>query len=79
MGRYRRKLVDPDVGVYRYDQLVVLRRTRMPAVLLEAGSIINREEELQMNSAERLDLISASLTTAVEMFCDRRRPDRLRR
>ena len=79
MGRYRRKLVDPNVGVYRYDQLVVLRRTRIPAVLLEAGSIINREEELQMNSAERLDLISASLTTAVEMFCDRRRPDRLRR
>ena len=51
----------------------------MPAVLLEAGSIINREEELQMNSAERLDLISASLTTAVEMFCDRRRPNRFRR
>ena len=79
MGRYRRKLVDPDVGVYRYDQLMVLRGTQMPAVLLEAGSIINREEELQMNSAERLDLISASLTTAVEMFCDRRRPDRFRR
>ena len=79
MGRYRRKLLDPDVGVYRYDQLIVLRETRMPAVLLEAGSIINREEELQMNSAERLDLISASLTTAVEMFCDRRRPDRFRR
>jgi N-acetylmuramoyl-L-alanine amidase len=79
MGRYRRKLLDPDVGVYRYDQLIVLRGTQMPAVLLEAGSIINREEELQMNSAERLDLISASLTTAVEMFCDRRRPDRFRR
>jgi len=42
----------------------------MPAVLFEAGSIINREEELQMNSAERLDLISASLTSAVEMFCN---------
>jgi N-acetylmuramoyl-L-alanine amidase len=79
MGRYRRKLVDPDVGVYRYDQLIVLRGTQMPAVLLEAGSIINREEELQMNSAERLDLISASLIRAVEMFCDRRRPERSRR
>jgi N-acetylmuramoyl-L-alanine amidase len=53
---------------------MVLRGTQMPAVLFEAGSIINREEELQMNSAERLDLISAALTTAVEMFCDRRRP-----
>jgi N-acetylmuramoyl-L-alanine amidase len=79
MGRYRRKLLDPDVGVYRYDQLIVLREARVPAVLFEAGSIINREEELQMNSAERLDLISASLTTAVEMFCNRRRPNRFRR
>jgi N-acetylmuramoyl-L-alanine amidase len=78
MGRYRHKLVDPDVGVYRYDQLVVLRGARMPAVLFEAGSIINREEELQMNSGERRDLISASLTSAVEMFCNRRRPNRFR-
>jgi N-acetylmuramoyl-L-alanine amidase len=78
MGRYQHKLIDPDVGVYRYDQLVVLRATRMPAVLFEAGSIINREEELQMNSGERRDLISASLTSAVEMFCNRRRPNRFR-
>jgi len=79
MGRYRHRLVDPDVGVYRYDHLVVLRGTRMPAVLLEAGSIVNREEELQMNSAERLDLISASVRAAVEAFCDRHRPNKVRR
>jgi len=79
MGRYQHELVDPDVGVYRYDQLIVLKGTQMPAVLFEAGSIINREEELQMNSAERLDLISASLRTAVEIFCNRRRPNRSRR
>jgi hypothetical protein len=30
----------------------------MPAVLLEAGSIINGDEELQMNSPERRDVIS---------------------
>jgi N-acetylmuramoyl-L-alanine amidase len=70
MGRYQRELVDPDVGVYRYDQLIVLKGTQMPAVLFEAGSIINREEELQMNSAERLDLISTSLRAAVKMFCN---------
>jgi N-acetylmuramoyl-L-alanine amidase len=70
MGRYQRELVDRDAGVYRYDQLIVLRKTQVPAVLFEAGSIINREEELQMNSAERLDLISASLRTAVKMFCN---------
>jgi N-acetylmuramoyl-L-alanine amidase len=45
MGHRRRKLVDATAGVYRYDQLIVLRRTRMPAVLLEAGSIVDRQEE----------------------------------
>ena len=42
MGHRRRILVDAEDGVYRYDQLIVLRQTKMPAVLLEAGSIVNR-------------------------------------
>jgi N-acetylmuramoyl-L-alanine amidase len=70
MGRYQRELVDREAGVYRFDQLIVLRKTQMPAVLFEAGSIINREEELVMNSAERFDLISASLKTSVRTFCN---------
>jgi N-acetylmuramoyl-L-alanine amidase len=74
MGRRQRQLVDPDAGVYRYDQLIVLKNTRMPAVLLEAGSIINRDEELMMESPERLSLITASATEAVDNFCAARRP-----
>ena len=50
MGRYRHPLLDKDTGVYSYDELVVLRKSRRPAVLLEAGSIINRDEELKMDS-----------------------------
>ena len=42
----------------------------MPAVLFEAGSIINRDEELVMNSAERLGLLNASLRAAVKTFCN---------
>jgi N-acetylmuramoyl-L-alanine amidase len=70
MGQHRRELLDAEVGVYRYDQLVVLREADMPAVLLEAGSIINRDEELLMNSAGHRALISAAVTRAVEMFCE---------
>jgi N-acetylmuramoyl-L-alanine amidase len=51
MGRYQHPLLNKETGVYSYDQLVVLRKARMPAVLLEAGSIINRDEELKMDSA----------------------------
>jgi hypothetical protein len=44
----------------------------MPAVLLEAGSIINRDEELVMASPEYRDLVSAAVSSAVTEFCDAR-------
>jgi len=69
MRNRRRELVDADAGVYRYDQLVVLRSTRMPAVLLEAGSIVNRQEELELAGTERRSLTSAAVAAAVEDFC----------
>jgi N-acetylmuramoyl-L-alanine amidase len=69
MGHRRRELLDAKAGVYRYDQLIVLRETRMPAVLLEAGSIVNRDEELQLASPERRALTSAAIAAAVEDFC----------
>jgi N-acetylmuramoyl-L-alanine amidase len=74
MGNRQRQLVDAEAGVYRYDQLVVLRKTLMPAVLLEAGSIVNREEELLLDSPERQALIAAAVTDAVEAFCAARSP-----
>ncbi len=69
MGKYRHDLLDKDVGVYRYDHLVVLMTTHMPAVLLEAGSIINRDEEVQMALPERQDMITTSVATAFRKFC----------
>jgi hypothetical protein len=69
MGSRRRLLVDADAGVYRYDQLIVLRNTHMPAVLLEAGSIINRSEELLLAGSERQAVIAAAVGTAVDRYC----------
>jgi N-acetylmuramoyl-L-alanine amidase len=74
MGHRRRELVDAESGVYRYDQLFVLTWAQMPAVLLEAGSIVNREEEVLLGSEERQALISAAVTDAVEEFCAARSP-----
>jgi N-acetylmuramoyl-L-alanine amidase len=69
MGHRRHILVDAEAGVYRYDQLIVLRQTRMPAVLLEAGSVVNRQEELELGTPERRSLTSAAIVAAVENFC----------
>src|ERR1700719_1023390 len=65
MGRYRHELIDAEAGVYRYDHLIVLHSTRMPAVLLESGSIVNRQEEFELATPERR-------LTAVEEFCTSR-------
>jgi N-acetylmuramoyl-L-alanine amidase len=69
MGQYRHELVDVEAGVYRYDHLIVLHSTHIPAVLLEAGSIINRQEELELATPERRLLVAEAVTAAVQEFC----------
>jgi N-acetylmuramoyl-L-alanine amidase len=69
MGRHRHELLDAAAGVYRYDQLVVLRNTTMPAVLLEAGSIVNRQEELELGTPERRQIVADAVVAAVKEFC----------
>ena len=69
MGRYRHELVDEEAGVYRYDHLIVLHSAHMPAVLLEAGSIVNRQEELELTTPERRLIVAEAVSAAVEEFC----------
>jgi N-acetylmuramoyl-L-alanine amidase len=78
MKRFRHELLDSEAGVYRYDHLVVLRSTRMPAVLLEAGSIVNRQEELELGTPERRLAIAQAVTAAVTDFCAARSPAAVR-
>ncbi len=79
MGSRRRELVDPEAGVYRYDKLIVLRETTMPAALLEAGSIVNRSDEQTLASPERQALIAAAVTDAADKYCDWRASEKARR
>lgn len=72
MGKYQRQLLDIDAGVYRYDELIVLRMTTMPAVLLESGSIINRDEELVMASDEHKNKVAAAVTSGAIEYCETR-------
>jgi len=72
MQERQRDLLDSDAGVYRFDQLIVLKDTRMPSVLLEAGSIINPDEEVLMSDPKHQAMIGAAVTDAVERFCGAR-------
>jgi N-acetylmuramoyl-L-alanine amidase len=74
MGRRQRELVDKEAGVYRFDQLYVLRATQMPAVLFEAGLIVNRDEELLLGFPEYRLVIAAAMADAIETFCAARKP-----
>ena len=64
-----RDLLDKDLGVYRYDDLFVLKHTNAPSVLLETGVIVNRDEELRLKSGAHQDAISAAVVAAVNDFC----------
>jgi N-acetylmuramoyl-L-alanine amidase len=55
--------------VYRYDDLVVLRSTRAPAVLFEAGVIVNRDEEALLSSASYQARVSEAVAAAIQAFC----------
>jgi len=65
----RRELLDPEGGVYRYDRLVVLMYTKMPAVLVETGIIVNRADELVLESPERRARFTSAMVAAVQTFC----------
>jgi N-acetylmuramoyl-L-alanine amidase len=65
----RLPLVDAELGVYRYDNLVVLKDTRMPAVLFEAGLIINRRDELVLSTPERKTVLATAIANAVLDYC----------
>jgi N-acetylmuramoyl-L-alanine amidase len=69
MRARRRQLLDRETGVYRFDKLYALRATRMPAVLFEAGLIINPAEEMELAGSERQKLAAAAVTDAVKKFC----------
>jgi N-acetylmuramoyl-L-alanine amidase len=60
-----RPLVDARRGVYRYDALAVLRRAEMPAVLVECGVLVNRDEELALRDPGHQERVARALAAAL--------------
>ncbi len=60
-----------DLGIYEFDDLSVLKEAEMPAILLECGIIVNRDEELLLNSKSYRDKIVKSISNAISEYIER--------
>lgn len=68
-----RELVDSRLGIYYFDDLIVLKAAAMPAVLLECGVIVNRMEELHLRDRKYQGQIAAAVAAGLEQDCDERK------
>ncbi|MBI2509881.1 MAG: N-acetylmuramoyl-L-alanine amidase [Betaproteobacteria bacterium] len=60
-----RPFADEANGVHYFDNLAVLKTAGIPALLIEAGVIVNRDEELRMRDPAVRCAIAGSIATAV--------------
>lgn len=60
-----RPLIDRRLGIHRFDDLVVLKTARMPAVLVEAGVIVNPDEERRLEQPATIDKLAEAISKGV--------------
>ena len=63
-----RPLLDSYYGIYRFDRLVVLRKAKMPAVLLEVGVLPDPEDEAWTNNPRNRQAMEAAVVRAVQLW-----------
>jgi N-acetylmuramoyl-L-alanine amidase len=64
-----RPLIDARIGLYQFDDLVVLKTASSPAILLESGIIVNRAEEQQIRDGDYDTRVAAALLGAITQYC----------
>jgi N-acetylmuramoyl-L-alanine amidase len=64
-----RTLLVPKLGIYQRDTLAVLRDSRAPAVLVEAGVIVHRAEEQRLEQTGHRAKILAAIKDGVVAAC----------
>lgn len=60
-----RPLADKENGVYFFDDLVVLKTATAPAVLVEAGIIVNKHDELELREPATKRRIAAAIAAGL--------------
>lgn len=66
-----RQTLDAAHGVFEFRNLRILKEVDAPAILFEAGVIVNRTEELDLASPARRQLASRAILAAVTEACGR--------
>ncbi len=61
-----RPLIDPQLGIHRFDDLVVLRTAPIPAVLVEAGVIVNPDEEKRLAQRDTIQRLGAAIAGGID-------------
>jgi len=67
-----RDLVDRRLGIYRYPELLLLKSASMPAVLIECGVIVNRQEEQRLTTDSYRRRLARAIAAGVRGFCESR-------
>ena len=70
-----RELLNTTMGIYRFDDLIVLKKTNIPAVLLEVGVIVDPDDEKYVSSKDKQKAISQAIVSSVRAY-DRFRTDK---
>lgn len=68
-----RPFADKDNGVHYFDHLAVLRHADMPALLFEAGVVVNRAEETKMSDSKVQKQIAISVADGIKACLKKRR------
>ncbi len=63
-----RAVLDSATGVYRFDELAVLKSATMPAILVECGVLVHRDEEVLLSNAVYQKAWVRALADAVDAF-----------
>jgi N-acetylmuramoyl-L-alanine amidase len=67
-----RETLDRQSGVFEFRNLRVLKQSSVPAILLEAGIIVNRAEEIELASPARRQLVAGAIVEAAAAMCESR-------
>lgn len=60
-----RPLIDKHLGVHQYDDLIVLKTSPIPAILVEIGVIANPDEELRLGKPDTIGRIAQAIATGI--------------